>query len=211
MLLLAVGCCRWLPLLSCLPRRRCRRRCLLLLSPLAAPLCLLLLAPSWLPSLPGCSSLASPVPGLLFCFPGPPRVVPCPRSRRLRRSRRPPGLSWALGGLWALVLFFAVWALGVVVVFPGLWLFLLFPLLGLWALLSSGLPHAVSGFPDSVPCMSHCLPLTRRFRISGFQSFSGSMLPLGSLAVLAVPRFAPAGPPGFDGKILSLCPAFPLF
>ena len=151
MLLLAVGCCRWLPLLSCLSRRRCRRRCLLLLSPLAAPLCLLLLAPSWLPSLPGCSSLASPVPGLLFCFPGLPRVVPCPRSRRLRRSRRPPGLSWVLGGLWALVCFllFGLW---------GWWWF--FPVLALSAVPSSGALGSPLFWPP-----------TRRFRISGFPSF----------------------------------------
>ena len=172
MLLLAVGCCRWLPLLSCLPRRRCRRRCLLLLSPLAAPLCLLLLAPSLLPSLPGCSSLASPVPGSLFCCPGLPRVVPCPRSRRLCRSRRPPGLSWALGGLWALVLFFAVRALGVVVVFSGFWLLLLFPLLGLWALLfctqASPLPYAplpvfLFHVAIGVPRCSRCSALRARW------------------------------------------------
>ena len=151
MRLLAVGCRRWLLLLSSLSS--------LPLSPSlpvaavaagrAAVLCccwprpgfpLCPAAPPWLPRSPARSSVA-----LVFLVWSP---VPGPVGFAV------PAVLWGFSGFWVGS---GLWSVlccsgsGGGGGFFRFWLFLLFLLLGLWALLSSGLSHAVSGFPDSCP------------------------------------------------------------
>ena len=196
MLLLAVGCRRWLLLLS---------------SPLS---------PSLSPSLP-VAAVAAGRAAVLCCFWPRPGFPLCPAAPP-RLSRFPACSSVSLVfPVWSPVpgpVGFAVPA--VLRGFLGLWvgsgLWFCFLLFGLWGWWWSFPVLALSAVPSSGALGSPPFwPLTRRFRISGFlsfcmsltaclsravsgfQSFSGSMLPLGSLAVLAVPRFAPAGPHWF--------------